>query len=162
MDSSLTAVLAVIAMLVGLAGTVVPVVPGLSLIWLAGLLYGLAAGFGSVGLVAFVAMTVLAAVGTVAGIVVPHRAAGAAGAARPSLFLGLVGAVVGFFVVPVVGFPLGGILGILVGEQVRTHDTRAALRTTRATLVGFGVAALLQMGAGTIMIVCWLAWVLSS
>src|SRR5688500_3847373 len=106
MDSSLTAALAGVAMQVGLAGTVVPVVPGLRLLWLAGLLYGIAVGFGSVGTAAFVAMTVLAAAGTVAGVVLPHRAAGAAGAARPSLLLGLVAAVVGFFVVPVVGFPL--------------------------------------------------------
>jgi uncharacterized protein YqgC (DUF456 family) len=161
MDSSLTAALAGAAMLVGLAGTVVPVVPGLSLIWLAGLFYGIAEGFGAVGTAAFVAITVLAAVGTVAGVVLPHRAAGAAGAARTSLLLGLVAAVVGFFAVPVVGFPLGGVLGIFVGEQLRTRDVRAALRTTRATLVGFGVAALVQVGAGMVMIACWLGWVIA-
>jgi uncharacterized protein YqgC (DUF456 family) len=70
-------------------------------------------------------------------------------------------AVVGFFVVPVVGLPLGGALGIYLAERVRTGDGRAAARATRATLVGFGLAALVQLGAGLAMIGIWLVWVLT-
>ena len=106
-------------------------------------------------------ITVLAAVGTVAGVAVPKRRAGAAGAARSSLWLGAVAAIVGFFVVPVVGLPLGGALGIFVGELVRTGDGRAARRATGATLVGFGLAAVIQLAIGLAMVGAWLLWVLA-
>jgi uncharacterized protein YqgC (DUF456 family) len=71
-----------------------------------------------------------------------------------------VAAIVGFFVVPVVGLPLGGVLGIYVGETLRTGDPAAARATTRATIIGFGVAALIQLAAALAMIVVWVAWVL--
>jgi uncharacterized protein YqgC (DUF456 family) len=153
--------LAALAMAVGLVGTVVPVLPGLGLVWLGALAYGLLAGFGAVGWLVMVVLTVLAVLGTVAGVAVPKRRAGAAGAARSSLWLGALAAVVGFFVVPVVGLPLGGALGIFVGERVRTGDGRAARRATWATLVGFGLAAVIQLAVGVAMVGAWLVWVLA-
>jgi uncharacterized protein YqgC (DUF456 family) len=66
--------------------------------------------------------------------------------------------VIGFFVVPVVGFILGGALGLYLGEHVRTRDARAALAATKATLVGFGLGALVQLVAGLAMVATWAAW----
>ena len=146
MDASDLVPLLAVVMAVGAVGTVVPLLPGLALVWGAGLVYGLVEGFDAVGGVAFAAMSVLAAGGTVAGWVVPKRRASGAGAGRTSVWLGIAAAVVGFFVVPVVGLALGGVLGIYVGENLRTHDPAAAWVTTRATIVGFGVAALIQLG----------------
>lgn len=151
--------LAAVVMAVGALGTIVPVLPGLALIWAAGLVYGLAVGFGTAGAIAFVVMTALAVAGTVAGYVVPQRRAAVAGAARSSVWLGIAAAVVGFFVVPVVGLALGGVLGIYVGEHVRTRDRARAWRATRATIAGFGLAALAQLGAALAMIAAWVVWV---
>jgi uncharacterized protein len=148
-------------MAVGLIGTVVPVVPGLGLVWLVGLVYGLVEGFGNIGVIAFAVMTTLGIAGTAAGVVVPRRAATAAGAARSSLWLGALLAIVGFFVVPIVGLPLGGALGIQLGEQIRTRDRRSAWRTTCATLTGFGLAALIQLAAGVAMVLAWTVWVVA-
>lgn len=156
----MTAALVALAMAVGVAGTVVPVVPGLGLVAAAALAYGLVEGFGSVGTVAFVVLLAIGVAGTAAGVVLPHRAAGRAGAPRSSLLLGAVGAVLGFFAVPVVGLPLGGVAGIYVGERLRTGDGAAAWRATRATLRGFGVAAVVQVAAGLAMVAVWVVWVL--
>jgi len=158
-DADLVPLLAVV-MALGAVGTVVPLLPGLALIWAAGLVYGLAEGFGAPGTVAFAAMTGLAAAASIAGWVVPKRRASGAGAGRASVWLGITGAVVGFFAIPVVGLPLGGVLGIYVGEHLRTRDPAAAWATTRATIIGFGVAALVQLAAALAMIVVWIAWVL--
>jgi uncharacterized protein YqgC (DUF456 family) len=158
--TALVALLALV-MAVGAAGTIVPLVPGLSLVWAAGLVYGLDQGFGAIGTAAFTAMTVLAVAATVAGYLVPKRRATGAGAARGTVWLGVVGAVVGFFAVPVVGLPLGGVLGIYVGERLRTRDTAAAWQATRATIVGFGIAALVQFGAALAMIATWVVWVVA-
>lgn len=161
MSHPLVVLLVAAVMAMGLVGTVVPAVPGLGLVWLAGLAYGLSEGFGAVGVIALVSMTALGVAGVAAGVVVPRRAARGAGAARSSLVLGALLAVLGFFVVPVVGLPLGGALGIQLGEQFRTRDLRSAWRTTRATLTGFGRAALIQLAAGIAMVLAWTTWVVA-
>ena len=52
-------------MLVTLCGLIVPVFPGLIVIWLLALLYGIVAGFGTLGAVLFVIITVLAILGEI-------------------------------------------------------------------------------------------------
>ena len=153
-------VLVALAMAVGIVGTVVPLVPGLLLVWGAALGYGIAAGFGSVGMVAFAAITALALAGAAAGWVVPQRVAGKAGASRMSMLAAASGAVIGFFVIPVVGLPVGGLAGMYLAELQRTADTATAWRTTRATLVALGVAALVQLGVGLAMAAVWVLWVI--
>ena len=151
----MVAALVLVAMLVGLAGTIVPAFPGLVLVAGAALVYGAVEGWNPLAVVAIVALFVA---GTAAGVVLPSRAAGGAGAARSSLALGAVLAVVGFFVVPVVGMPLGGALGIYLGERSRTGAHDLAWRATAATLKGFGIGALVQLAAGILMIGVWLVW----
>jgi len=154
-------VLVGVAMAVGIVGTVVPLLPGLLLVWAAGLVYGLSEGFGTLGVVAFGLMTLLAAAGALAGWVVPQRAAGKAGAARMSMVVAAVAAVIGFFAIPIVGLPLGGLAGLYAAELQRTEDASIAWRTTRATLVGFGLATLVQFLAGVAMAIVWAAWVIA-
>jgi uncharacterized protein len=151
-----------LAMAVGLVGTIVPVVPGLVLIWAAALGFGIGEGFDGPGAPLFGAITVVGLVGEVAGVVLPKRSAGRAGAGRWSLWLGAAVALVGFFVVPVVGLPLGGALGIYVGEHLRTRDAATAWRATWATLKGFGLPALAQFGAGVAMVILWVIWVIAT
>jgi uncharacterized protein len=153
--------LVAILLAVGTVGTVLPFVPGLGLAWAAGLLYGLSEGFEGVGVAAFAAMTILAAAGIVAGFVVPARVAGAAGAHRVSILLGAALGIVGFFVVPVVGLPIGGVLGVYAGEHLRTRDGSVAWRSTWATIKGFGFATLLQLAAALAMSAAWAAWALT-
>ncbi len=57
--------LALGVMLIGLIGALLPAMPGAALIWLAALGYGLSDGFHRLPLPAFVAITVLAAIGMV-------------------------------------------------------------------------------------------------
>lgn len=154
-------VLVAVAMAVGVAGTVVPLVPGLGLVVAAAVAYGVVQGFGAVGVVAILVIALLGLAGTIAGVVVPQRAASSAGAPRRSLLLGAICAVVGFFLVPVIGLPLGGALGIYLAERMRTGTSGAARRTTKATLRGFGLAALVQLSAGLAMAAVWVVWVLA-
>ena len=152
-------VLVALAMVVGLLGTVVPVMPGLVLIWAAGLVYGVVEGFGSVGVAAFAVMTLLLGVGMAMSYVLPKRAGQRGGAAQSSLRLGMAGAVIGFFVIPVLGLPIGGAAGVLLGEYNRLHDWPAAWAATRTVLGGFGLAVLAEFTAGLAMIGTWAGWV---
>lgn len=154
-------VLVAAVMAVGIVGTVVPFLPGILLVWAAGLFYGLMVGFGTVGIVAFTVMTLLGLAGAVAGWLVPQRAAAKAGAARSSMVVAVVAAVVGFFVIPVVGLPVGGLAGLYLAELRRTDTAATAWRTTRATLVSFGIATLFQFLAAVAMALTWTTWAIA-
>jgi hypothetical protein len=156
MEILLTAVL----MAVGLAGVVLPFMPGLPIIWGGALLYGITTTFGSVGWAAMIAITLLGVIGVAAAFVLPDRAGAAAGASRSTrLLAGLLG-IVGFFVVPVIGFPLGACLGVLLAQYRQTDDWDGAVRSTVAVLKGFGVGMLAELGAGLAMVLVWVAWVI--
>jgi uncharacterized protein YqgC (DUF456 family) len=150
-----------LVMAVGLVGSVLPFVPGLVLVWGAGLVYGFVAGFGTVGGVAFAVMTVLLLAGTLAQVVLPTRRGAARGASRGVLLAGALGGVVGFFVVPVLGLPLGAVAGVLVAEHQRSGDWARAWDLTKSVLVGFGLGALAEFAAGLAMIIAWVVWVVA-
>lgn len=151
-----------LVMAVGLAGTLVPFLPGLALIWAAGLVFGLVAGFGTGGAVAFGVMTVLLAAGTAAHYLLPTRCGAARGAAPRALAAGAALGMVGFFVVPVVGLPLGAALGVLLAERSRTGDWAAAWDRTRGVVLGFGLGVLAELAAGLLMVLTWAAWAASA
>lgn len=147
--------LVLLVMLVGLVGVLVPVLPGLLLIWAAGVVWAWADG-GGAGRWALVALlTVLLVVGSVTKYVLPARTATGAGAPRRTVVLGAVGAVVGFFVIPVVGFVVGGVGAVYVAELARLGETAAAWRSTRAVLVGVGVGILVELVTGLLMVAAW-------
>ena len=159
MDSTVVVALVGIAMVVGIVGTVVPLVPGIGLIAAGAVVYGLIEGFGVTGWICTAVIVVFGIIGTAAGYVLPKRAAGAAGAVRSSLVIGAAGAVAGFFLIPIVGLPVGGALGIYLGERARTGAHEPAWKATIATLKGFGAGALAQFVAGVAMAATWVVWV---
>lgn len=153
--------LVLLVMLVGLVGVVVPVLPGLLLIWGAGVYWVWADGGGGRWAVAAV-LTVLLVAGSVAKYALPARRATASGAPRSTLALGVVGAVVGFFVIPVVGVVVGGVGALYLAELNRLGSGSAAWRSTRAVLVGVGIGMLIELVAGVMMVALWAASALVS
>ncbi len=154
----LLVVLVAAIMVVGLAGTILPILPGLWLIWAAALGYGVFAGFDVWSWVAMVLITAFAAAGTAAAVYVPQRKASSIGVPWWGQVFALVGAVVGFFLVPVVGAPLGFIVGILVVTLVRERHFQGALAATWATLKSMLVASGMQFGVGLVMVGVWVLW----
>lgn len=141
-------------MLVGLVGVIVPVLPGLLLIWGAGLAWAWADGGG--GRWAVVALlTMLLVVGTVAKYALPAHTASGVGAPRRTLALGALGAVVGFFVIPVVGLVVGGVGAIFLAELQRLGEPAPAWQSTRAVLVAVGVGMLVELATGVLMVAVW-------
>ena len=152
-------VLTALVMAAGLLGTVVPVLPGLLLIWIAGIVYGLVEGFGGTGIVALIIMSVLALVGTVAKYVLPQRQGAHAGAGGRALLAACVLGIVGFFVIPVIGLPVGAVAGVYLAELQRLHTRQLAWHSTVTILKAFGVGVLIEVAAGVAMIAAWIVWV---
>ena len=154
-------VLVGLVMLVGLIGVFVPILPGLLLIWAATLLWAISED-GTVRWLVLGISTLLLAGSFVLKYVIPARNVQKSGAPTATLLVGLAGAIVGFFVIPVVGFIVGGVVGILLAEYVRLRSLAPAGRSTMAAIVGVGIGVLIELFAGIAMILVWLAAVVAT
>lgn len=144
-----------LVMAVGLVGVLVPVLPGLLLVWGAGVWWTIADGGGATRWLILAVMSALFVIGSLTKFVLPGRAASAEGAPFLSLFVGVVCAIIGFFVVPVVGLLLGGLAGIYLAELARLRDPGRAMRSTWAATLAFGTGVLVEIGAGLAMVITW-------
>lgn len=146
-------------MVVGLAGTLLPVLPGLWLIWIAGVVYALVAVEGAAMWVLIAMITVLAIAGTSAGYVLPQRQASSVGVPWWGQVLAAGAAVVGMFMIPVVGAAVGFVVGVFVVMAFRTRQLRDSFVATWATIKAMALASGAQLVVGCLMVVVWLVFV---
>lgn len=151
---SLTEVVLGLVILVGLLGIVVPVLPGSVLVALAVVVWASEVRTGTAWVVAAAAVTLIAA-GSIVKYAVPGRRLKASGVPTSTLLLGGVGAVVGFFVVPVVGLLVGFVAGIYLAER-RRLGAAAAWPATRGALRAVGLGILIELVAATLAAATWL------
>lgn len=149
-------------MLVGVAGLVLPVLPGLAVMWLAAVVWAILDGGGWVRWGAVLIITVLALVGTVAATWLSGRRAGQQGAPWWVMAVALVGMVVGFFLIPLIGVIVGGVVAIWLAELIRLRHPRQAWDTTWAALEGYGAGTAVQLGCGVAVLLVWLVAVWAS
>ena len=148
-------VVVAVVMAIGLVGTVVPVLPGLPVIIVAALGWVLADGADAGQWTVFGIVTVIAVAGMIVGVILPARRATGAGASGGALAVGAVAAIVGAFVIPVVGAFIGWPIGVFMAEWARTRNPAQARASTRATIVGQLHATALQLGAGLAAVGVW-------
>jgi len=148
-------VLVGLVLLVGLVGVVVQVLPGgllvLAAIAVWAVLTGSSAGW--VVLAIAVVATVAAGVGK---YILAGRHLRGAGVPTSTLVWGGVVGVIGFFVVPVVGLPLGFVLGVFLAEFARLNNQRAAWTATVAALHATGITILVELAGALVAAGAWL------
>jgi uncharacterized protein YqgC (DUF456 family) len=144
-----TNVLVLLAMLVGTAGVVLPVLPGLAVVWGAVAVWALLLRE-PVGWVVLAVATLVLAGGLLAKYLVPGRRMTTAGVDATIVAVAAVVAVVGFFVVPVVGAPLGFVLTVYLLELLKHREHTVARRATgqavRAVVLSMGIELLTALG----------------
>lgn len=146
-------VLVALAIAVGLVGILVPALPGSLLVAGAILLWGIERSEGTAWAVTVAALALLA-VGTVVKYLVPGRRLQRAGVPSSTLAIGALAGVVGFFVVPVVGLPLGFVLGVYLAQWRRLGHHEAWPATVHALrAVGLGIA--IELGFGVLAAATW-------
>lgn len=150
-----TSIISALLMVVGMVGIVVPVLPGLLLVLAGPIVW---AGFHPDHhtwlVVAVAAVAYLA--GLVVKYLVPGRDLKRAGVSNLTLALAIVLAIVGFFVIPVVGALIGFIGGIVLVELGRTRDVALAWRRTRRALVAILKSIGVELVTGFAIITTWL------
>jgi uncharacterized protein YqgC (DUF456 family) len=147
--------------ILGLVGTVVPVLPGLWLSWLGVLGWAIFVHGGWVKWLIVGVATVVVALGLVVKYAWPGRNLKRTGVPTWSIMLGGLLGLVGFFVVPVVGLPLGFVLGVLLSELIRQSDLRKAWTATVAALKAVGLSMIVEICAGLAILAVWVIGVLT-
>jgi uncharacterized protein YqgC (DUF456 family) len=146
-------ILLALAIAVGLVGMLVPMLPGSLLVGAAILLWAVDRGDPTAWVVTAVALGLLVA-GAVVKYLVPGRRLQRAGVPSTTLLAGGALGVVGFFVVPVVGLPLGFLLGVYLVEWRRLGHHEAWPATVHA-LKAVGLGILIELGFGTLAAATW-------
>jgi uncharacterized protein YqgC (DUF456 family) len=151
-----TLVIAVMA--VGLLLAAIPEIPGLTIIWAAVLVWGIANGITGWGILVFVLITILMLVGGVIDNLLMGAGARKSGASWWAIIVALVAGVLGSLLFSPIGGLLLALAALFVFEFYRVKDWRKALRSTRDMALGCGWASIARFGMGAIMIVLWLLW----
>lgn len=152
-------ILAGLAVLVGLVGIVLVFLPGIALQVIAVFVWAFEEST-AVAWVVLSVVVVLAATATVLKYSFPGRRLKEEGVPGWVLLVAVGGAIVGFFIIPVIGAPIGFVLAVYVFERLRRGRARAwpstktalkaVLTSTGIELAG-GFLILLTFVAGAIL-----------
>jgi uncharacterized protein YqgC (DUF456 family) len=149
------AVISGVLIFIGLFGIVIPVIPGIILCWIGVLVWSLFGGGGWFKWMVLGGASVIALVGTIAKYTWSTRSLKRTGVPTRSIVVGGVLAIIGFFVIPVVGLPLGFVFGIWLSEQIRLRDGQRAWRATVQAVKAVGLAILVELTAGLLIAGMW-------
>ena len=154
MNEVLLNVLVGTALLVAAIGIVVPVLPGTLLAIGALFAWALLTG-GTAAWSAFAVMAAIIALGQVLKYLLPHKSMTAAGVPGRSVLIGGLAAILGFFLIPVVGLIAGFIGGVYVAEHLRLRDWDAARSSTWIAMKATGFSILIELGAVLLAATVW-------
>ena len=155
-----TEVLVALAILVGLVGVIVPILPGLVLVLAAILVWAISEGSTTGWTVCAVAALLIVA-GSVVKYAVPSRRLKTTGIPSSTTWFGVAVGVVGFFVIPVIGLFIGFVLGVYLAEYRRVGGA-AAWPSTKEALRAVGVSMLIELAAGVLAALVWVAGVVAT
>ena len=150
-------VLVALAIAIGVVGVVVPLLPGSLLVLGAILVWTISVG-GRTAWTVFVVAAVVIGLGVIVKYAVPGRRLKEVGIPGSTMALGAVLGVVGFFVIPVVGLPVGFVLGVYLAELRRVGLDRAGPATVSA-LRAVGLSMLIEFTASLLAAAVWVTGV---
>jgi uncharacterized protein YqgC (DUF456 family) len=153
-------VLVALGIAVGLVGVVVPVVPGALLVWAAILVWAIDVGTAT-GWTVLAASTGVLVGGQVVKYTIPRKQLRERGVPNRSLIIGGLVAIVGFFVVPVVGLFLGFVVGVYASEHERV-GAQMAWPSTKAAIRAVGVSMLVELTSALLATAVWIVGVIAT
>lgn len=147
-------VLVAVVIAVALVGVVVPLLPGALLAWSAIVVWGFSVGTAT-GWAVVGAATATIAAGQIGKYLIPRRGLLAVGVPNRSIVAGALLAIVGFFVIPIVGVVIGFVLGVYASE-VQRIGRRMAWPSTKAAVRAVGLSMLLELTSTLLAAVVWI------
>ncbi|MEU8624677.1 DUF456 domain-containing protein [Streptomyces sp. NPDC048669] len=145
-----------LVILLGLTGVLVPGVPGQAIVWAAVLWWALADNTPAAWGVLIGATALLLLNQALKPLLAPRRPR-ESGAPRRTLMLGGIGAIAGFFVVPVIG-AIAGYVGVIYGaERLRLGSRGAGWASVRSVMRATGYSVLVELFACLLVTGAWLS-----
>ncbi|AVZ76038.1 DUF456 domain-containing protein [Streptomyces lunaelactis] len=144
-----------LVMLLGLVGVLLPGVPGPWLVWAAMLWWSMHVQSGLAWVLLVGSTVVLLVNQAVVWLLPPRRVRGVGVTRRMAVFAG-AGALVGFFLLPVLGAIPGFIGGIYGSERHRLGGHGPAVTSTRAVMRAVGTSVLVELFGCLLVVGAWL------
>jgi len=146
----------------GLLGLLIPVFPGLTVMWIATLIYAIfqtaAGNMNWGGWLLFVLITLLMIGGNVADNIIIAKHVRDKNVPWSSIIWAfVVGIIVSLFFTPIAGM-IASPVGLYLAELNRLKDKQTAFSNTKAWMTGWGWAVAARMGIGVVMIAFWGVW----
>ena len=146
----------------GLLGLFIPVFPGLTVMWIATLVYAIfQAGLGNmtwVGWLLFVFITLLMIGGNVLDNIIIAKHVRDKNVPWSSIIWAFAaGIVVSLFLTPIAGI-IASPLGLYLAEWYRLKEKQPAFDNTKAWMTGWGWSLAARFGIGVVMIAFWGLW----
>lgn len=145
-----------IVILVGLGGAVTQLYPGPLLVLAAVGVWGVVVG-GPVGWSVLLFCVVVIALASVGKFVLMGRHLTDHEIPKLSIVVGALVGVAGFFLVPVVGLPLGFVLGVYIWEYLRLRSHAEAWQAAVVALKAQGIAILCELAGSLLATGAWIA-----
>lgn len=143
-----------LAIAIGIVGVVLPMLPGTAIIIGSILIWAVVAQ-STVGWWVAGGCAAIALAGWGLQYLVPGRRLKTAGVPNRTLILGAVAGVIGFFVIPVAGLPIGFVVGVALAELARLGNWNLAWPSTkhavRAAVLSYGI----ELTAAITMAIVW-------
>lgn len=133
-----------VLIIIGCLGNIIPVLPG-SITALIGLIIWAVVVQSVEGWVVLALGGTLLLAGMSASLVLTGTRLKRRAIPNRTLLFGVIGAVIGMFVIPVVGLVIGFIVGLLASETVRNRNFRTALDTSWVALKAAGIGIILEL-----------------
>ena len=153
-------ILVQIAIIVGLVGLLIPVFPGLLITWAAILVYGLITGFTWWSGALFAVISLVGVAASLADNILMAGGARTSGASWGSILLALGAGIVGTLLLPPFGGIIAAPLAVLLLEYYRRRDWAQSQAALTGMVKGYGVAFVLRVLGGLLMMILWWAWVI--
>jgi uncharacterized protein YqgC (DUF456 family) len=145
---------------VSIVGILIPILPGLAMEIIAIFVWAAVTG-GAVAWSVAIACLLIAGIGTYVKYAVPKRHLNEGGIPNRTLVIATIVAIVGLFVIPIVGAPIGFVLAIYVSERLRVGKEQAwpaTKRSLRAVATSIGI----ELATGLLIGTIWFATVLAT
>ena len=153
--NTIVTIIAAVLIALSVVGVLVPLVPGPVLGWAGVLIWALFADGGEIKWVVFSVVTAIALVGVVVKFAVPTRNLHRTGVPARSIVVGAVFGIIGFFLIPFLGLPIGVVLGVFLAELVRLSQTRLAWQSTKSALKAVGVGIIIELFCAMLIGLVW-------
>jgi uncharacterized protein YqgC (DUF456 family) len=152
-------IVVLVVMLGGLLSLLLVIMPGLTIIWLAAMIYGILTRFNLTGLLILGTITGLMIFGNIIDQILMGAKAKQSGASWTGIFLSMLAALIFSILFPPFGGLAAALIVLFVVEFLRLRNWRKAGESTKEMATGCATAVVARIGIGLVMIGLWLLWV---